>query len=117
MKLLYRHECLSFRDKETLNKRKRDTEDELRDKLSDMKQHAIISNQLFQLILDYVGYETKVESGTILEPIQPVEFFLVNQCVEVLRPQVLSHEAGNDLRFGNKVVAALYTTCILVMQT
>ncbi|XP_059088157.1 uncharacterized protein LOC131884408 [Tigriopus californicus] len=79
------------KDTETLYARKKKAEAELRERLSETKQHAIISNQLFQVILDYVGYETKVYATPILEPIQPVEHYLVNECIEVNRSEAAAN--------------------------
>eukprot|EP00095_Tigriopus_kingsejongensis_P004579 maker-scaffold462_size163801-snap-gene-0.53 protein:Tk04579 transcript:maker-scaffold462_size163801-snap-gene-0.53-mRNA-1 annotation:"hypothetical protein AaeL_AAEL009477" len=76
------------KDKDNLRNLKKDTEEQFNAACAPSKQHVIVGHHLFHKVLDNVGFLSLDDSGkSTLEPIQPTQYFVSNECIEAHRKE------------------------------
>ena len=76
-----------FRDRETIAADKKDIETKLNEVLTESKKHAIVANNLFHSVQDFVGFKS-LDQPTVLEPLFPTQYFIAHESIEVNRKEV-----------------------------
>ena len=63
--------------------------------LTESKKHAIVVNNLFHSIQDFVGFKS-LDEPSVLEPLFPTQYFIAHESIETNR-----REVSEDLKPGS----------------
>ena len=68
---------------------KHDSEEEVRDSLTERRQTATVANTMYNKIHDYIGFKS-FEQNNVLEQLLPTEYYISHEFIETNRKEVKS---------------------------
>ncbi len=101
---------LTSRDKEQIRVLKSDTENELRESISDLRLKPAVTDAMFHRILDHVGFRSK-ENEDVLEQLMPVEYLISSFFVETYRREDFESLANGSMEYST-LAQPNYRTCV-----